>query len=89
VTEAEGVAGSNSNALLRVIAESGMNLDKLWMCYFGIGGMAGPLEIEAYLHGLMPLDDHQHAVLAYSVNEILNNLGLKQRVAYRFDVDEA
>jgi hypothetical protein len=52
-----------------------LDLGQLWLRYAAVGGDAGPLELEAYLAGLMPLDDYQHAVLVHAVNEELLDLG--------------
>jgi hypothetical protein len=32
-----------------------LTLEQLWVRYFALGGDAGLVEVEAYLHGLMPL----------------------------------
>jgi hypothetical protein len=60
-----------------------LDLRQLWLRYVALGGDAGPMELEAYLAGLMPLDDYQHTVLAHAINEALGDLGEPARLAYR------
>jgi hypothetical protein len=57
----------------------------LWLRYFTFTGDAGPLEIEAFLTGLMPLSDHQCDILACAVNERLAELGLSRELPYAAD----
>lgn len=38
-----------------MLPQARLSHDQLWMRYFTLGGVAGPLELEAYLQGLMPL----------------------------------
>jgi len=45
-------------------------------------GIADFLEVEAYLHGLMPLDSYQEDKLAHAVNERLEDLYRAVRVPY-------
>jgi hypothetical protein len=51
-----------------------LTLDELWMRYFALGGTAGLMEVEAYLHELMPLPAGQRDMLAHAVNERLREL---------------
>ena len=53
---------------------TGLSLDELWLKYFTLGGQAGELEVEAYLHGAMSLPDLQRDILAHAVNERLDAL---------------
>ena len=59
-----------------------LDLEQLWFRYVALGGDAAPLELEAYLVGLMPLDDLQYDVLAHTLNERLGELGLPCDVPY-------
>ncbi|MBO3085477.1 PP2C family protein-serine/threonine phosphatase [Cellulomonas fengjieae] len=59
-----------------------LSLDDLWLAYFTLGGEAGPMEVEAYLHGLMPLPRGQRDMLAHAVNERLDDLTTRLRVPY-------
>jgi hypothetical protein len=68
--------------LRRAFRHSGLTLDELWMRYFGLGGDAGRMEIEAHLEGLMPLPPLQSDILAHAVNERLDELAPPQRAPY-------
>ncbi len=59
-----------------------LDLEQLWFRYVAMGGDAAPLEVEAYLVGLMPLDDYQYDILAHTLNERLGELGLPRDVPY-------
>jgi Stage II sporulation protein E (SpoIIE) len=69
--------------LLRLaFRQSGLTLDELWMRYFGLGGDAGRVEMEAHLEGLMPLPPLQSDILAHAVNERLDELAPPRRAPY-------
>jgi len=59
-----------------------LTLYHLWLDYMSFSGVAGIVEVEAYLHGLMPLDPHQEDILAHVVNERLDDLYRAARVPY-------
>jgi serine/threonine protein phosphatase PrpC len=59
-----------------------LTLEQLWVRYFGLGGDAGLVEVEAYLQGLMPLPGLQRDMLAHAVNERLDELTWQHRVPY-------
>jgi hypothetical protein len=61
---------------------AGLTVDQLWLRYFALGGNAGRIEVDAYLHGLMPLPELQRDVLAHAVNERLDELAWPRRVPY-------
>ena len=69
-------------ALIAACRRGGLDLEDLWFRYVGLGGDAAPLELEAYLADLMPLDDHQYDILAHALNERLGELGLPRDVPY-------
>ncbi|HYO38958.1 MAG TPA: PP2C family protein-serine/threonine phosphatase [Nocardioidaceae bacterium] len=48
--------------------------EELWLRYFGLGGTAGLMELEAYVHDLMPLPAGERDMLAHAVNERLTEL---------------
>jgi hypothetical protein len=52
----------------------GISYDELWMHYFALTGDAAPLEIEAYLQGLMPLPAGQQDILAQALRECVQEL---------------
>ncbi|HEX2075566.1 MAG TPA: hypothetical protein VHF92_17445 [Geodermatophilus sp.] len=61
---------------------AGLSVHELWFAYVALGGNVGPLELEAYLAGLMPLDDYELAVLTHAINERLQELGLSPSLPY-------
>lgn len=71
-------------ALTRALTRSELTLEQLWRRYFELGGNEGLIEVEAYLHGLMPLPALQRDMLAHAVNERLDELTWPHRVPYSF-----
>lgn len=61
---------------------SGLSLLELHSRSRRHGGSADPLDIEAYLHGLHPLPDCEHDLLARALNERLSELNCSYRAAY-------
>src|SRR5918998_1363349 len=59
-----------------------LTMEQLWLRYFALGGDAGLMEVEAHLHGLMPLPALQRDILAHAINERLNELVWPRRVPY-------
>lgn len=58
------------------------SIQQLWVGYLALGGTRDAFDVEAYLHGLGPLNDAQQDVLANAVNERLDDLYLSARVPY-------
>ena len=52
---------------------SDLDVDELWMHYFSIGGDAGAMEIEAYLHGSYMLRPIQRDLLDHALYELGNS----------------
>ena len=59
-----------------------LSVQQLWLEYMSFSGLAGLVEVEAYLYGLMPLDSYQEDKLAHAVNERLDDLYREARVPY-------
>ncbi|HUR75023.1 MAG TPA: PP2C family protein-serine/threonine phosphatase [Sporichthya sp.] len=76
---AEDAQRRSINVLLQ---QSGLTHDELWIRYFAMGGIAGPLEVEAYLQGMLPLPPIDRDVLAQSLNEHLDDIDWPGRVPY-------
>ncbi|MDJ1114250.1 hypothetical protein [Microbacterium dauci] len=38
-----------------LLTEGSITPDDLWIAFYAVGGTAGPLELEAYVHGLMQI----------------------------------
>ncbi|MFI6043775.1 PP2C family protein-serine/threonine phosphatase [Nocardia sp. NPDC051321] len=75
-------ARDQQRSLEAAFAGSELTVEQLWMRYFGLGGGAGHLEIDAYLHGLGQLPDCERDVLAHAVNERLDELAWSKRALY-------
>jgi hypothetical protein len=56
-------------ALEAARAVAGISNDDLWLRYFSLTGDAAPLEVEAYLQGLMPLPPLQEDILTHALRE--------------------
>jgi hypothetical protein len=83
----EGFAGSNSGDqarmhLLAGMTRSGMSYRELWWRQVAVGGDASPLELEAYLLGLLRLDPYQHDLIAQALNEHFLEQGDDHPVPY-------
>jgi len=59
-----------------------LTIYQLWLEYMSFSGIADIVEVEAYLHGLFPLDPYQEDKLAHAVNERLDDLYRGARVPY-------
>jgi hypothetical protein len=66
------------SALIR----SGLTYQELWWRQVSVGGDASPLELEAYVLGLLHLDPHQYDVIAQAFNEHFLDLGEDHPVPY-------
>ena len=64
------------------MTRSGLSYEQLWVRQVGLGGMAGRLEVEAYVLGLLAPDQHQHDVLAQALNECFLERGEGHPVGY-------
>jgi len=62
------------SGIASAIQRAELTLDEVWVRYFALGGAAGLMELEAYLHDLMPLPAGQRDMLAHAVNERLAEL---------------
>ncbi|WNV87428.1 PP2C family protein-serine/threonine phosphatase [Umezawaea sp. Da 62-37] len=75
--------------LATCVERTGLTADELWLRYFALGGDVGPVEVDAYLHGLMTLPGIQCDVLAHAVNERLDEFDWLRRVPYSRQVRQA
>ncbi|MGK8521317.1 PP2C family protein-serine/threonine phosphatase [Nocardia asteroides] len=69
-------------SLVLALKGAELNLEELWMSYFTMGGDAGCLEIDAYVHGLGELPTRDRDILAHAVNERLDQLAWTKRATY-------
>lgn len=68
--------------------DAGLSQQALWSRYFGLGGMAMPLEVEAFLLGLTVPSAHDREVLVHALNERFSELGRNHPVAHADDAPE-
>ena len=59
-----------------------MTVEELWFRYLALGGNTGLLELEGFLHGLMPLDPLEEDMLAHAINERLAESYNAARIPY-------
>ncbi|PNH85124.1 hypothetical protein [Arthrobacter sp. AFG20] len=71
--ELDGEAQRDRTA--RAFRRSDLDVDELWMHYFSIGGDAGAMEIEAYLHGSYMLRPIQRDLLDHALYELGDSFG--------------
>ncbi|SFT91974.1 hypothetical protein [Arthrobacter sp. ov118] len=57
----------------KAFREAGLDVDDLWMHYFSMGGDAGAMETEAYLHGSYMLRPIQRDLLDHAIYELSND----------------
>jgi hypothetical protein len=81
-------AAAQQRSFAHAVRRARLPIDKLWLDYFALGGEAGPLEVEAYLHGLTELSAPQRDMLAHTVNEWLDEQSGSQRATYSRTVRE-
>src|SRR5829696_7366433 len=60
-----------------------LTVEELWFRYLALGGTTGLLELEGFLHGLMPLDPLEEDMLAHALNERLAESYNAARIPYR------
>lgn len=62
-------------------AAGDVDLEKVWITYFGIGGKSGLMEVQAYVYGALSLPPIERDLLAHALNESLDSLGANGRRA--------
>ena len=68
----DGVGAEQARLLLEVIGRAGLEVKQLWFHYFTLGGSAGEVEVEAYLHDCLGLPAFQRDLLAHAANELID-----------------
>ncbi len=68
----EEVGREQAHLLHKAMLTANVQLGDLWLHYFSIGGEAGPLEVDAYLHHALGLPRLQRDVLAHALNELVD-----------------
>jgi hypothetical protein len=64
---------------------SDMTYEELWVRQVALGGDASPLEVEAYVLGLLRASSFMHDVIAQALNEHYMERGGDHPVAYARD----
>jgi hypothetical protein len=62
--------------------EAGLSHQELWLRYFERGGCSKRSDVEAILCGLLVTSDHDHDVIALTLNERFVELGMGYPVPY-------
>lgn len=78
---------SDGVSLAEGMRASGMDYGELWLRYVGVGGVASPFEVEAYVLGLLTPDAFEHDVIAQAINEWFIDRGENHLVEYWFGRD--
>lgn len=68
----ECVAAEQARLLREVIGRAGIEVKQLWFHYFTLGGNAGEIEVDAYLHRCLVLPWFQRDLLAHAANELID-----------------
>jgi hypothetical protein len=72
-------------SLLGGMLATGMDYHQLWLRYVAVSGAAGPLELEAYVLGLLHPDVYEHDVIAQAINEWFVDRGQNHPVEYWYN----
>jgi hypothetical protein len=73
---------AHQRGLVQAFSRARLTERDLWLRYFALGGDLGPSEVDAYLHGLRPLPELEHNILALAVNDRLRELSPGPRAPY-------
>lgn len=80
--EAEGNVREQQRSLALALKGAQLSVEELWMRYFGMGGEAGYLEVDAYVHGKGETPALERDILAHAVNERIDELTWAKRAVY-------
>ncbi|MFJ6671412.1 PP2C family protein-serine/threonine phosphatase [Actinosynnema sp. NPDC091369] len=75
-------AEQQQNSIAAALGHAELSTDELWIRYFALGGDAGMIDIDAYVHGLSGLPPLQRDILAHAINERLDELRPPRRAGY-------
>lgn len=65
---------------------AGCPLSQVWVQYLGLGGNVDLFDLDAFMHGLMPLPPAQQDILANAINEELEDLFQAAKIPYLLTV---
>lgn len=75
-------------AAAATLERTGLSVQELWLRCLALGGVVAPVELEAYLHGLLEIPPVQQDILSQALNEELAELGLPAQLGYSFSSRE-
>ncbi|OUM42512.1 hypothetical protein B8W73_06600 [Arthrobacter agilis] len=64
------------------IQRANISTGELWLHYFSMGGGVDEYEVNAYLHGLIDLPEHERDCISQAVNELFDDLCRQQGAPY-------
>jgi hypothetical protein len=70
---------------LDAMHQIGLDVQRVWLHYFSIGGNVDEFELNAYLHGLMSLTPLDRNMVSHAVNELISET---PRPAAPYDEDD-
>lgn len=76
------------DSLDRARRDADLTQEDLWMRYFGLGGMAPAMELEAVCHGAMSTNDPDYDRIVHALNERFTELGRNHPVPYSPDAED-
>jgi hypothetical protein len=62
--------------------DAGLSITDLWLRYFALGGMSAPMELEAYLLGVLRPTNHEHNRVVHAINECHVEQGRDHPIPY-------
>lgn len=78
-----GLPPENQHAFtLHAMDRVGISVGELWLHYLSTGGNIDEYEVDAYLHGLMPLPAFERDMISQSVNEMIDDITHGPRAPY-------
>jgi len=68
---------------------SDLDIEELWIAYFGLGGSMSMDELIDLLKGRREVSDHEHDMVAQALNDYFTAKGQDHPVSYSSDLDAA
>jgi hypothetical protein len=76
---------ATGEALDHARQDAGLSHGELFLRYFELGGMASPLQVEAFCYGALNPSSHDHDVVVHAINERFSELGQDHPIPYADD----
>ena len=83
----EELAREHARLIRRTMGSAGLDIDQVWLHYFSLGGEAGMLEVDAYLHHALAMPRLQRDTLAHAINELID-FGPRPHAPYACDLTD-